>query len=1430
MTRSLQSGSALRGVLAMTVILVVVVGVAAYLANRRSAAPSGVSSAAPAGWRAHGGPFTANANRWTARAAGRLELPQGLRAEVAADTVFDASQLTLPRVAAGSMRIEFPAGAEFDGLRAEERAELEFSPVGARLIAGRIWLDQRLLLPPTVIAATQRGWAPIPEPTVAPGSDPIASPPSATAPISGQVLDAATGEPLVGARILVTFTHSPDGYPALPIADARRELVSDANGNFAIPPLAPDDARLKAHLQCSHAGFMTMVRVLAEPPDLDGRWIHTKLSMRRAFTLSARFLDSEQRPLAGLAVSVREPRIPAPSALAIDVVSALRPQLDGDATTIYYTDDAGELAIVDGWQVPIGTLDPEWDTPRDATRWPAWYREHLAERERFASRDEPFAPIFLQVAPPLRAEYVLLDQGQRPVVGALLEVQIAEDARWFRTTTDAEGRFGIGVSERTSDGAALAVEPKRCVATVLDPQLFRHTAEFGIPSVEPRVWASGQIAPRLRFTVAVLKPAGEDDTAPLAHPAEQPFLDGAMTLLSRTRTGETVWQGQPPNAGKRVLTQVRDALPLELAMPNFAGVIGEVDLGQVVFAPGAAVTLRFVGVEPSALEDAVLRLRTRVGQPHRWHIGRDGVARVAGLELGHACEYSVESSHFGVIAGRFFCTASAIDEGLELDLRDPSLVPTRLATRLTGIPADETPRYRVIEHYTDERTRTTRLYPLAPDGGIGSAHYLSWPQEASVYVLAPDGRLAQGGPRGFVGGLHALDPATNARSFAPRVFDFGPLQLVPSGQPIFSFRVAGYGVVPPPEACSITRVPAGGGVAELVARGFELQGRYLEAGVDYSLNCRLDATESWSARVRIDPRELRPRLVFELDPELRQRAVIELVGPDRRPLDGARLVAFALSDDGVVERHEGVASGVAGSYVVTLRSDLPNRLEIERAGLLKATIELPAGRGLEVPVTLYRGVEVAARILDAAGRAHAGAIVVRWDADALVATDAADAGVRVRHGEDLRFTVVGGQFRGGGFPPGERVFTFEDAASPASATRSLALAAAEQTIGAVTLEERQRVRGVVLLPNGRPAVGARVALVEATQVGKYPFRERKTSDLRSATIADADGSFILDLLLVDVRAPDSQQRFALIAELDGYTSAIESPFELEFVEHRLVLGATTAISIVAGYQTRVVPEGFEFRLYYEPLGAVAEPARLLASIAPQTPSLWRDVEPGRYRLEWGPTSALPGVSLLASEVTLLAGRAVDLQFEIPGETVRGRALLAPDRPLTDGWVVFFADPGDLSQVRVVSVRDGRFAALLPAAEPLFASLIPRTDPLELFDFSRGEGLPVEIDFATQGRGGEIEVLHEAYDLTIIFSAETLASARHGLAIEIPSYEWRGSSWREDSVEIPVTGDRIRLRRLPPGTFRFTVKAAGVSGWSTGRRVDLREDTVITFDR
>ncbi|MEM7262050.1 MAG: hypothetical protein AAF488_08660 [Planctomycetota bacterium] len=1253
--------------------------------------------------------------------------------------------------------------------------------------------------------------------------------------VTGQVVDARTGRGIPGVAVQITYSHERDGYPLAPLADPRSVVVTAVEGRFVVPNPSPEDPRLLAHLQVVDPGYAPTVEVIG-PAVASGEWPTTRIELRPTRTVEHQFFDRAQRPLAHHPVELLEYRDPY---LASD-----DPAIQGAAPTnvfglaraeprrfVVYTDSNGALSLTRAWH-QAELLTPEFTALDRDDPTPSWLSRLRLDLQSIDPVDRPVLHVLEPTV--VHDRYFLTDRNGTPLDRVLVEVEIPEEGRRFRQYTDDLGAIVVGVDERARNLPPVRQQPISFSITVRSPRLQGHRFDLLIPSVDERFAADAREAALLSFRT--LNPNADGEFEPWVPDGLK--VDFDLTPVHRGADGFMQFRGPLPTRASAVWVRARGRIPVEVPIPTLLQGKPAVDLGDVALEPGRSLVVRVEGLLPQSAGRAVLAVRRPTdrdvslrGAPvpedwYRYPVGVDGTVRIGGLEDGLRYSLRLEGPGIPRVDDELWAHRETYEKGHTLRLRD-EFTPDRpliVSGQLSTVDLTDTSDYRVIERFyygTGRDPVIFRSYVLGSSGEFGSRRVVPRPKAVEVLVLGRGLGFARFGPR----------PLTDGNG----LFNTRTLTVDPTRYGLFAFVAEGVGLTLPPQNLRlIADTDRNHEIAqwERPEDDIRLRVRHLLPG-RYRLLWNEPDGPAGGHRFVVDAGSVGFEEVVLRPPALEERVLIRLVDSNGDPVDELRSIWSDVVDtseewtrvDGVGQSAERIAPGL---FAVLIRTTASNRIVIEPAnGLLPLTVLVPKGQMVPAELTLGRPTRAIARVLDANGQLASGPLRWSWTPSPLnldAASEPAepdDPGpVLVQHGRPVIADARQGRVEVELLPLGTTRLEVRQLRSEAADVREVTFVDGMNDLGLIELGERRKLVGHVWLPRGAAAEGARVRLIPRSLAYRYPLVPATPDATAFEAIVGVDGRFEIEGLPATL-----DRELALVAQLDGFTSAVEYPVDLELRERALVLEAGTELVVRTQYTEGAAPTGYRFELDYLPfdptfpvipLGVLEGDARLESF----------DVRPGIYRLTWTHERPLPTFQPQSIELELYPGNRRELSLVIPVGAFEGTATFN-GKPLERGWVAFTDDPSDPTRWTLASVESGRFSGAIPVGgRRLFATVIPDTDPPPRLDLSTGEGLPIEVA-ARDVERGSASLHYEAYTVTVRIPS----AAEREITIETDAHVWRGNRWdRVDGEPWVVEGDRAIFTLVRPGPFRFKVSASGGSGWTASREVLVEEDVEVWIRR
>jgi hypothetical protein len=384
-------------------------------------------------------------------------------------------------------------------------------------------------------------------------------------------------------------------------------------------------------------------------------------------------------------------------------------------------------------------------------------------------------------------------------------------------------------------------------------------------------------------------------------------------------------------------------------------------------------------------------------------------------------------------------------------------------------------------------------------------------------------------------------------------------------------------------------------------------------------------------------------------------------------------------------------------------------------------------------------------------------------------------------------------------------FTFRLADSETSITRVFSLPedGDPQDLGVLRFEETRSLQGVVLLPDGSPAPGVTVALLDFDKAWRFPLRDPRDYDLvRHKAETDVQGGFTIEELPLDLSTD-----LVLVAHKDGFGDAYEFPLDREIESRELQLEFAAGLELDVGYRDGLARGEFRFSLEYQADPADPESRVDLGEIPAQLFGLntFPAIEPGLYRVKWGLRDLYDPIPPLFEEVFVEPGAVTSLQLLLDGRELRGKASLN-GRLVQTGWMLLSEEPGISAGTRVGRITNGRFLMIdPPRAVKVYGAVIPDSKPQALQNIARGEALPARIHGYTASlRNSFLNFAYSGSSLNLKFSDHFL-TRYPGAYLSFPHYEWSNGRFVSYKDREEITSSFVRFRLLPPGIHTFTVR-------------------------
>ncbi len=1203
---------------------------------------------------------------------------------------------------------------------------------------------------------------------------------------SGTLYDWGTGAALGGAKILATAYHGTDdplnaGYPAL-----FQDVVEiQADGSFRLPIFDPGDPLLLAHLQIDLPGYLPEAVVLRRRDTVAAEWEEREIRLRPGLTGRVQIFDGT-RPLARIPVRVT-PAEDGHALMERETVEVARLRSERlvarGAPFIRHTDDAGYLRLpISENYYYLEALHPRY---RLSHRDPSEKHERIGEVLCHVLDDRTERILALEGEPFVLTVY---DADRALIADSELEISwiTASEERTIRTLSDEDGRVDVWLTPPVR--YLQPDDPDNATATVLTSAFFKRGVSFKLPTALNEVHVPSRPARRLELRVMAYPDDDRNqDPVPIAPEGIAAGIKG-LTLVRRNAAGEVVFQGAVPAAGEVISLHLRGYLPLDVAVPPYIAESTSVDLGDVAFARGIEKKIVFEGVESSLLEAATLAVspvdRPEIAQRYPLRGAKD--LTIGGLVPG-VYDIGVEGRYLRDYSSTFEVALADLDEPVTVSLRETDEETIVVRGRVVGGEPTEMARLTVIESYFvagAPEPIVMKAYAPAPDGTIGSVRRLSGVTAVHLSVVSLED--------------DAVDLRLS-REERSTLFDAGEVRLLPRPHAEITFFVPELGRLAPPRHVTLK-----------AADGLEAHSRFRERHrrlwIDnlrdglYQLSWAVGegGTETFGFEVR-GSQETRLQVARSLFAE--EWIEVRVADSESRPVPEATLVSSASPSlvRGAPEHHPDPRGLEPGVKLARVRTREKSRLRafVPEGPYLRTSAEVDPGRVVPTELILYLPASAVATVVDADGIEIDGIVSVSWEPK---------VPSTITHGDPFEVEVRNGRFRGDLFPPLPMRFTFRLAESETSITRVFSLPenGDPQDLGVLRFEETRALRGVVLLPDGSPAPGVIVALLDYDKAWRFPMRDPRDYDrVRYKAETDVQGAFTIEELPLDLSAD-----LVLVAHKDGFGDAYEFPLDREIESRELQLDLAAGLELDVGYRDGLVRDQFRFSLEYQADPADPESRVDLGEIPAQLFGLntFPAIEPGVYRVKWGLRDFYDPIPPLSEEVIVEPGAVVSLALLLDGRELRGKASINGVL-VTTGWVLLSEVPGISAGTRVGRIVDGRFLMIdPPGAIEVFGAVIPESKPQAIQNIARGEALPARIHGYTASlRNGFLSFDYTAYNLKLRFSDEFLARYP-GAQLVFPHYEWsdgRFASYRDSE---PITSPLVRFHLLPPGIQTFTVRS------------------------
>lgn len=1223
------------------------------------------------------------------------------------------------------------------------------------------------------------------------------------------VFDAVSGAAVAGASVRLTWFHGSTDLSRAGLSPLAAVVHhSGEDGGFGFPIVLPEDPRLRAHVQINHPDYSPEVCVLHGRMDSRGRWTKVEAAgdtpdlvvlggrtggpgtgsriefyVRRTLTVPLTVLGPDGGGLANAPLAVR-PWVDDHSFLdEAEVEFAWSGRLVRPGPwRVLYTDERGSLRLPFSdapWELEL--LHPLYflhGRPRPG------FPEAIG-RQRILLQDA--REFVLEAEQGHLAGHRLVDLDGRPLAECEIEVEL-EGMPPLRTRTDPSGWFELGIHPFPQPSPLISFANRRAGRlTVLSPRYWNRSMDITLPIDEPELLLEARAASFLDFRLV----SREGEGAPAVAPdALRTTLD--MTLMRLGANGEVSYCGIPPPAGSKMGVLQSGYLPVSVWWPESPQrfLSHDIDLGELSLIRGWTREVHLEGASPEGLATASLSVSSIDGVPagfdglevHRYEPGADGRVRIGGLQHG---EYllSVDGPLLGSLARRVTIFEENLDEPIVMPLQLSGEELVTVSGLVAGLGPFETRGVTVVERYFisgREEALAMPPYPLSREGVFGSIRKLSGVEAVEVSISTT-------GDRG--------EQVLLSRGEGPPKFEFGELRLRRPPKAVLEFYTPGYPAVWPPLNPGLE-----GESGSEVSSRFRLSGHLLV--IDnlrmgrYVLRWKGFAGEEESYLFDVPNKfggEIRGRVKRRLLP----LEVIEIDVVDSRGgrVEGARVLQEdTLLPPGLGPGHPALENRL----FVTVTTRQETSFSVEAPGFLPAFVRVPPGEVVPLNIVLYRDItRVVGRVLDTGGEPFSGILEIDWTPLTPAVT---------RHGQPLLVEVLNGRLRADGLLPQPRDFIFRPKDSSSFLRRRLALPEERRLVdlGVLRLGETRAIKGFVYLGDGSPAPGVVVALLPIADAYRYPGVDPVDfKRLQWKTKTDEKGGFELGELPL-VLPP----RWALIAQLDGFSDSVEEDPVLGLPSRELFLEPEAVLEVNIGYLNE--PEGDHYAFSLEFQADPADPGSRvdLGELPPEFFGLHRfeGVRPGQYRVKWGLRDAYEPIPPVWQDVFLPAGGLGRLDFIIEGLVVRGRAELN-GLPVEKGWVILTHNPGENGGARVGRVVDGEFELIdPPKVLRAWAAVIPEEKDQTQQNIYRGEALPVEVrNYRSALRSGFLEVVGAGYDLRLELDRDLLLR-NPGATLSFDHWEWDGRRFRAVEDSELIESSRLSFGLLLPGSYRFTIRS------------------------
>ncbi len=1188
-----------------------------------------------------------------------------------------------------------------------------------------------------------------------------------------RIYDAASGAAVTGAAARMSAYHGSvdPAFAAHPRLEFDSGVVA-SDGSLAVPAFRPNDPNLLVHVQIDHPDYAAATVVLHRRPDDAARWQPRDVYLRRASTARVRLVTIEGEPLVEAPVRVTTVRGSSDLRDSGEVWIAPRSRgqlVAANESTVFYTDAAGDLRLpyVTGFCL-LELLAPVYEL----VHHDPFFEEPERGRIRYHAPLDGSLGI-LQAEPRQRYTLTLFDLDGAIVRDTRVEAVVHDRVQSSRT--DEQGRVTLGVAVPTS-----LTQPTVASLTTLSPDYFQRTVTFPAPR-EPAVATLGaRTAPRLRFRALRVVDDVERPVEPITPSSVQ--LAHEMTLVRLDGDGGVHYVGELPPAGIALEIFISGFLPRYVTTPPLPIGAAELDLGDIVFDPGwtREVDLRGLRLETDDCRGCSVLVSSE-GDPHLVHrYVADRAERVllGGLSRGFYT-VTIEGPDLATRTTRFEMLESLQAAPLSFDGAWVHHSRVRSAGAVHSVAESEFAGAEVIELYqvagTEGEVKSVS-YPLAPDGSFGTTLEMENMDLLRVGVVTPQGRVALG-----VGG----EPIAVGKD--RWLYEFGLLNFLKRPSARIDFIAPGLGRVEPPHRVSVHDAA---GFSQLARFRVYERSLWIDSLLPGAYDLRWQVGDGAEATVGLVIRsneELRVRVERSVLPE--ETIEILVVDRDRRPIESA-----AVSPSG---RSFGVDRDALppGIHLTRIRTRETTTLRVEAPGFVHATATIEAGGVAPSEVILYGAARAKGLVLDADGLPAVGELWIDWRP--LKPS-------RISYGDRIAVELTDGRFVVDELPALPLEFTFRLADSSIQVQRTASLVADDEIhdFGTLPLIETRSLSGTVFLPDGSRAAGADVLLVDERFL-RVPLRSLAERDVRFRATTDSQGAFELREIPLALDAD-----LLLVARLDGYGDAFAARPDLGESSYELQLSPAAGLELAVGYLDAAARPEFRFALEFQPdpedvttrteLGEI--PAELYGA------NVYENIEPGLYRVTWGPRDAYEPIAPLTEEVVVVPGEIRSLHLTLEGRELRGTASLN-GQAVERGWILLTDEPG-ASSSRVGRIVDSRFLVVdPPLGFQVYGAIVPEGKPQAQQNIARGEALPLRVPLYDQARrNGFLRFDYVAYDLRLKFSEEFL-HRYPGAQLVYDQYRWDGSRFVSYKASELVAASFVDFRLLRPAVYRLSLRTA-----------------------